>query len=299
MAKITVEECLVLDVLVFAQKGWLREGASSRLVWRHEEQEVACVIFHVKEECLYLPFLRWGEMTNSHHYPVELERTHTSFGAERVWFQCPVCGRRVRKLYLPPGERRFHFLCRSCHGLTYRSRQRRARLWEQEQGQADKLGRLLERPNGGRRAERQAIKEYQRLQAIREEMRLRVQCWLSEEDGLEQDSLATMATRLVFGLPPKHPAKRPRGRPKVKRAYQRQKPFLLGERHSESEILCLKCRDFREPRDPVPVTLPNGRPALKGTCPVCGATVCQIVKKGGARLPPSGGRQSPRTRPAR
>lgn len=275
MAKRTVEECLVLDVLMCAQKGWLREGASSRLVWRQEEREVACVIFHVKEECLFLPFLRWGEMTNSHHYPVELERTRTSFGAERVWFQCPVCGRRVRKLYLPPGERRFHFLCRSCHHLSYRSRQRRAPLWEQAQGHADKPGRLLERPNGGRRAERPAIKEYQRLLVISKEMRLRVQPWVTKEDTL---------ARLIFRLPPgpqeAAACKRPRGRPKVKRAYQRRKPFLLGERHSESQILCLKCRDFREPRDPAPVTLPNGRPALKGTCPVCSATVCQIVKKG-------------------
>jgi hypothetical protein len=51
--------------------------------------------------------------------------TEPNFGGIRWWFSCPLskegkpCKRRVAKLYLPPGGRRFG--CRGCHELTYRS----------------------------------------------------------------------------------------------------------------------------------------------------------------------------------
>ena len=76
---------------------------------------------------------------------------------------------------------------------------------------------------------------------------------------------------------PKSP--RPPGRPRTKRAYTPHRPFLAGERHTSSEGLCLRCRAYREPKDPVGVTLPNGRSARRGTCPVCGAAMVQIIKK--------------------
>jgi hypothetical protein len=54
--------------------------------------------------------------------------TKPHFGGVRWWFACPFssqgrerCGRRVGKLYLPPGELRFG--CRRCYVLTYRSSQ--------------------------------------------------------------------------------------------------------------------------------------------------------------------------------
>jgi RNase P subunit RPR2 len=39
---------------------------------------------------------------------------------------------------------------------------------------------------------------------------------------------------------------------------------------------CLKCRAKREMRNPQRVTLKNGRPATKGTCPNCGTTMYRI-----------------------
>lgn len=59
---------------------------------------------------------------------INLTTTVPHYGGVRWWFQCPnrdrsgrVCGRRVGKLYLPPGEA--YFGCRECHALTYQSRQ--------------------------------------------------------------------------------------------------------------------------------------------------------------------------------
>jgi RNase P subunit RPR2 len=41
---------------------------------------------------------------------------------------------------------------------------------------------------------------------------------------------------------------------------------------------CLKCRAKREMRNPQRVTLKNGRPATKGTCPTCGTPMYRIGK---------------------
>ena len=44
------------------------------------------------------------------------------------------------------------------------------------------------------------------------------------------------------------------------------------------EAYCFKCRTKREISGPTPVTLKNGRPATRGKCSVCSATVFRIGK---------------------
>src|SRR5438093_720448 len=39
---------------------------------------------------------------------------------------------------------------------------------------------------------------------------------------------------------------------------------------------CVKCRAKREIKNPVAVKLKNGKPAMKGKCPVCGTTMMRI-----------------------
>jgi len=61
-----------------------------------------------------------------HHFErreVRITSTPCRFGNKRWWFICPEkrCGRRVAKLYLPPGQNQY--LCRHCHELTYEARQ--------------------------------------------------------------------------------------------------------------------------------------------------------------------------------
>jgi hypothetical protein len=59
---------------------------------------------------------------------VRLQTTQPNFGGVRWWFSCPrvvdgrECGRRVGKLYRPPGGR--YFACRRCLDLTYVSCQK-------------------------------------------------------------------------------------------------------------------------------------------------------------------------------
>ena len=40
---------------------------------------------------------------------------------------------------------------------------------------------------------------------------------------------------------------------------------------------CVKCLDVCEVKDPVQVTMKNGKPAVTGTCPDCG---CKVYKMG-------------------
>jgi len=44
-----------------------------------------------------------------------------------------------------------------------------------------------------------------------------------------------------------------------------------------TEGYCMKCRTRREITDAKRVTLKNGRPALEGTCPVCGTKMVKLV----------------------
>ncbi len=42
------------------------------------------------------------------------------------------------------------------------------------------------------------------------------------------------------------------------------------------QAYCMKCRTKREMKNPEKVTLKNGRPATRGTCPTCGTKVFRI-----------------------
>ncbi len=66
---------------------------------------------------------------------VPVVTTPQHFGEKRYWATCPVCGRRVMHLYIPPGQERM--ACRNCWNLTYESCQ--------TSGQVENLARLVQR----------------------------------------------------------------------------------------------------------------------------------------------------------
>ena len=49
-------------------------------------------------------------------------------------------------------------------------------------------------------------------------------------------------------------------------------------RRNMPEAYCVKCKASREIKNPQNVTLKNGKPAIKGVCPVCGTSVFRIGK---------------------
>ncbi|HUV45915.1 MAG: DUF5679 domain-containing protein [Dehalococcoidia bacterium] len=44
------------------------------------------------------------------------------------------------------------------------------------------------------------------------------------------------------------------------------------------QAYCFKCRAKRDIKNPTSVTLKNGKPAVRGTCSVCGTKVFRIGK---------------------
>lgn len=123
--KTTVEDCRVIaapDLIAGPARGYVHWSSGGQVkssigyeVQKDDNGQPARVVLDYR-------LLRSGENIN---YPVSLTRTFTSWGSSKYWFICPAyrngqaCGRRVKKLYLPPGGR--YFACRHCYNLTYQS----------------------------------------------------------------------------------------------------------------------------------------------------------------------------------
>lgn len=132
--KTRAEECRVLDVSDFTRQHAFQGQYALGIVEfpsRRHERFPLHVHFSVEplsdgNHLLTLKyFVLWEGPWEEVVLTVLVQKTRPYFGGVRWWFTCPctvnclVCARRVRMLYLPPGER--YFGCRYCHDLTYRS----------------------------------------------------------------------------------------------------------------------------------------------------------------------------------
>lgn len=133
-ARATVESCTQLSADQITRNRMLRPAAhgTGSITWtstRTGEQvsSVGCEVNTVDPANMWLrlhyTLTRSGERAD---YRVGLASARTAWAAARWFFRCPLltgdgrpCGRRVGKLYLPPGGR--YFGCRHCYRLTYTS----------------------------------------------------------------------------------------------------------------------------------------------------------------------------------
>jgi hypothetical protein len=132
--KTTVEECLTLSAGKLARDGIIAESPGSGWLWwsntatgaqtasagYSREIDGDSVVLRLR----YTVTRRDGGSAGIEE-PIRLQTTPSAVGRRRWWLTCPLivngrsCGRRVGKLYLPPGAR--YFGCRDCHDLTYAS----------------------------------------------------------------------------------------------------------------------------------------------------------------------------------
>jgi hypothetical protein len=125
----TVEDCLPIDLGMLARDGACTPWHGGTVRWLRGEQERAAIGYTVRPAAGGLTLVltyRWtrcGASGEDVEVRVALETTSLHFGGARWWGRCPLivngvgCGRRVGKLYLPPGGR--YFGCRHCYRLTY------------------------------------------------------------------------------------------------------------------------------------------------------------------------------------
>lgn len=134
--KTTVEECRSLDASLWAREKILEEGTFRSGAWHWTDSSTgekrASIRYEVHATLEGLPAYVWFRYSLARSgenldYKVLLEITRPRLGGLRWWFICPLCangrtcGRRVGKLYLPPGGK--YFGCRHCYDLTYKSSQ--------------------------------------------------------------------------------------------------------------------------------------------------------------------------------
>jgi hypothetical protein len=134
--RLTVEACEWIDIEAMHRDGVLVSPPGTRwaVLWKDSGGETeATLVYSVVANPGGGISLRidsvpaGGPAENNFTYLIEIATSRPRFGGRRYWFRCPAvrnaihCGRRVRRLYLPPGQR--VFACRVCHNLTYWSSQ--------------------------------------------------------------------------------------------------------------------------------------------------------------------------------
>lgn len=146
--KAVVEDCHVLCSVRWTREGILRDGVyrSGGLEWRNPQTgEVLASISYVLDMTSESPTvqLRYTSGKEILAYHVPILSTRPNYGGVKWWFGCPACRRRVRKLYLPPGQR--YFACRRCYRLAYEVQRKDA------QGRAIEKARKIRLRLGGSR----------------------------------------------------------------------------------------------------------------------------------------------------
>ena len=162
--KDTVEDCRSVSISFLKKHDYLSENScrSGGISWKNcygEETSSIGIVVSTFESEKYVRFYYTvtsrssGEKTE-YDYKVQLTTTPCNFGGVRYWFICPLsrngiyCGRRVGKLYSPPGSH--YYGCRHCFDLSYESRN------ESRHGLISQLGHLL-------KAERQYEELYKQI----------------------------------------------------------------------------------------------------------------------------------------
>jgi hypothetical protein len=136
--KRTVEQCYTIDITYYLHYGAFNyqscEGYQRHVLPTYPDENYFDINFKFDTKSDEHSVMQLTYTLPASKDKVEVEQgikliTSTPhYGGIRWWFECPLvidgkhCGRRVGKLYLPPGAK--YFGCRHCYDLTYRSSQR-------------------------------------------------------------------------------------------------------------------------------------------------------------------------------
>jgi len=134
-SRVMVESCHKIDASLLNRSGVFKRSTDGAIEWRDVSGSIQKRILIESLagdegiiQSISLSYVWVDHIVSSStliSYDVQLSRTPCYFGGFRYWLSCPLgdsrnrCGRRVLKLYQPPGAK--YFGCRHCYDLTYRS----------------------------------------------------------------------------------------------------------------------------------------------------------------------------------
>lgn len=135
-----VDDALTLNLPLMLRRGLVKKGRSGRQMLRFRFGGERCASIRLAYD-LTDPYESWLRLNYTRTFHdggrtrveqlIRLTYTEPNFGGRRWWMVCPSDGRRVAKLYLPPGGDTF--ASREEWRLVYRSQRE------------EKMGRTLER----------------------------------------------------------------------------------------------------------------------------------------------------------
>jgi hypothetical protein len=286
MPRPTVDMSLTLDIRTFVRQGWWRPGATrkGRSQWSMRGKQVGSISWISYPDSLPLVYKTTdapGEQTVRDDL-VPIVRDLDRLGRQRVWFICPGCARYVLTLHSPPGRGSIWFRCRTCHGLSYHSRQEYTSVFGRLMNRVMRLEQQVLRPSndgyGALFEEAQTVgAALDKRMAQHSEHRVRKRVIRLPGRPSKQSARAQAAWLRSLEPPVPAPERRAPGRPKIKRPYIRRQQLELLPPSSDREAFCVRCRDRRPLKRARRVTLSNGRPALRGQCAICGTRLCRLI----------------------
>ena len=142
MGKPLIEDCLALDLAWLMRLGPISTGqaGSGKINWSMDGEKIGALGFRLdlrNKDAAILSLAYDAIGGDGKHQPVmqilQLTPVQQNFGGLRWWLRCPVTEKRVRTLYLAPGDALF--AGREALGLSYHVELR----WSRKTGQGVRL----------------------------------------------------------------------------------------------------------------------------------------------------------------
>ena len=181
--KAVTEDSMPLDIRKLTRSGLLMPGGSFNWQWTVNDRKVAGISIRVDfDQCMALSY-RLKSTVEVVEQRVQTQTSPCHLGAQRYWFTCPRCSKRVAVLYAP-GR---YFACRQCGELGYATQKEGA--GDRASTKADKIRKRLGWPAGiangnGGKPKGMHLQTYLRLK--------------NQHDALVQVSFRDIARKLGF-----------------------------------------------------------------------------------------------------
>lgn len=138
--RVTAEACVRIDVSMLRRAG-LFDGQPFGYQWNYSSNQGAhtCDVQAFADGRLDAIGLHIVRGKHTYRQIVRLSHTTCNYGKSRAWLHCPLCSRRVFRLFYYPytvdhqGNDVHYFACRHCRRLTYALRRERGFNYFQSQ----------------------------------------------------------------------------------------------------------------------------------------------------------------------